>query len=149
MRSLAIAVLLAACTPPQARRAHRVGEVGTAVGLVGILGSVTGAALVPSQEDTLTTVGLAFVPVALVGALVYIGTDRFAGTDHHERHLTMRERQRATAWELTKQAKSAARSRDCTQVTAIDPRVHELDADFHDVVFMRDVAIKRCLRTGR
>jgi hypothetical protein len=59
---------------------------------------------------------------------------------------TQRERKRAAAWELTKQAGDAARADDCTQVQAIAPRVRELDADFYVSVFMRDVAITRCLR---
>jgi len=90
-------------------------------------------------------VGLGFVPVAVLGALVYISTDERANEDRGPT-LTRRERNRATAWELTKQAAGAAREQDCTQVQAIAPRVRELDFDFHTSVFMRDVAIQRCLR---
>jgi hypothetical protein len=135
-----------ACTTTQARRAHRAGELATGIGLVGILGSVSAAALVPAHEDTLTTVGIAFVPVAVLGALLYISTDRAATSHEHARPLTRRERRLGAAWDLTKRAATAARSQDCTQVQAIDPRVRDLDADFHATVFLRDVAIERCMR---
>jgi hypothetical protein len=149
MRSPAIALALtsalAGCTQVQARRAHRAGEVATAGGLVGILASATTASLVPAHEDTFTAVGIAFIPVAVIGALVFISTDGRVDEDHGPT-MTRRERQRAAAWELTKQAADAARGQDCTQVQAIAPRVRELDQDFHVSVFLRDVAIQRCLR---
>lgn len=92
------------------------------------------------------TVGLVFVPVSLIGALVYIATDHEAAEEHEPEAPTRRERNRAAAWELTQLAATAARDEDCTQVQAIAPRVRDLDTDFHLAVFMRDVAIQRCLR---
>jgi len=146
MRAVAVALLLVCgCTQTQARKAHRAAEIATAGGLVGVLACGVSAALVPAHEDTIMSVGLGFVPVSILGALVYISTDQRANEDHGPT-LTLHERNRAAAWELTKQAETAARSRDCTQVQAIDPRVRDLDADFHVSVFMRDVAIQRCLR---
>lgn len=143
---LAIApVLTSGCTVRQARVAHRAGEIGLAGGLVGILASGAAAVAIPSQEDLFTTAGIAFIPVAVVGALLYIATDSKAN-EPPARQLSRRERRQEAAWELTKQAASAAREWDCTQVQAIDPRVRDLDHDFHTVVFMRDVAIQRCLR---
>jgi hypothetical protein len=133
------------CTPRQIRIANRAGEVGTGVGLGGVLLTGTAAALIPSQEDVLTTAGIAFVPVAVLGALLYISTYSRANRESAPA-LTRRERHQLAAWELTKQAAVAARQRDCTQVQAIAPRVFDLDHDFHTVVFMRDVAIQRCLR---
>ncbi len=146
--SRAVAVLLAVacgCTQTQARKAHRAGEVATAAGLIGVLGAGVIASLYPAEDDTIMTVGLGFVPISLVGALVYIATDEKANEDHAPT-LTRRERNRAAAWDLTKQAADAAREQDCTQVQAIDPRVRDLDMDFHLSVFMRDVAIQSCLR---
>ncbi len=146
MRGLVLTLTLLGCTQTQARKAHRAGEVATAGGLIGVLVSVTTASLAPAYEDTLTTVGLVFVPVSLLGALVYIATDEESREVHHGPLVTRREHARETAWELTKQAKTAARAEDCTQVQAIDPRVRDLDHDFHNVVFLRDAAIQRCLR---
>lgn len=133
------------CTPRQIRIANRAGEVSTGVGLVGILATGTAAVVLPSQEDALTTAGIAFVPVAVLGALLYVSTASGASKETAPA-LTRKERHQLAAWELTKQAATAARQRDCTQVQAIAPRVFDLDHDFHMVVFMRDVAIQRCLR---
>jgi hypothetical protein len=52
---------------------------------------------------------------------------------------------RESAWSVTKRAAAAARAADCATVKAADARVRELDADFHATVFVRDVAIARCL----
>jgi hypothetical protein len=149
MRRLALLTALivssSGCTTPQARRAHRAGEVAAAGGLVGMLAAGVTASAIPAHDTEIMTVGLAFVPVSLIGALVFIATDDKAN-EQPAPFVTRRERRRAEAWELTKQAKEAARSADCTQVQAIDPRVKDLDFDFHGVVFMRDVAIQRCLR---
>lgn len=146
MRAFAVVLVLAGgCTQTQARKAHRAGEVATAGGLIGVLTAGVVASLDPAHEDTIMAVGLGFVPISVVGALVYVATDSKANEDPGPT-LTRRERNRATAWELTKQAADAARDRDCTQVQAIAPRVRELDLDFHVSVFMRDVAIQRCLR---
>ena len=145
MRALAVVLVLACgCTHGQLRTAHRTSEIATAGALVGILTCGTVAAFDQMHEDAILKVGLAFVPVAILGALVYVATYNEA---HHEvvPQPTRRERQRATAWELTKQAADAARSEDCTQVQAIAPRVRELDVEFYGTVFVRDVAIARCL----
>jgi hypothetical protein len=147
MRAVAVVLVLACgCTYAQARKAHRAGEIATAGGLVGVLAAGVTASLVPAHEDAIMTVGLAFVPISVIGALVYISTDSKVNGDSPGPSMTRRERNRATAWELTKQAADAARARDCTQVQAIAPRVRELDMEFHVSVFMRDVAIQRCLR---
>jgi hypothetical protein len=147
MRLVAVVFVLATgCSQTQARKAHRAGEVATAGGLIGVLTAGVVASLVPAHEDAIMTVGLGFVPISIVGALVYISTDSKVNGDHEGPTMTRRERNRATAWELTKQAEDAARDQDCTQVQAIAPRVRELDLDFHVSVFMRDVAIQRCLR---
>jgi hypothetical protein len=147
IRVVAVVLVLACgCTQTQARKAHRAGEVATAAGLIGVLVAGVVASLVPAHEDPIMTVGLTFVPISLVGALVYIATDSKVNREHSEPTLTRRERNRASAWELTKQAAGAARDKDCTQVQAIDPRVRNLDMEFHVSVFMRDAAIQRCLR---
>ena len=147
MRVVAVVlVLTGGCTQTQARKAHRAGEITTAGGLIGVLAAGVTASVVPAHEDEIMTVGLAFVPVSVVGALVYIATDSKVNGDSGGPTLTRRERNRATAWELTKQAAESARERDCTQVQAIAPRVRDLDMEFHVSVFMRDVAIQRCLR---
>lgn len=141
-----VALLATACTTPQARRAHRAGEIATAAGLVGMLVAGTTASIAHSHADAIMTAGLVFVPVAVLGAFVYIATDKQANEREHVPTMTRRERRRIEAWELTKQAEVAARDSDCSQVEAINPRVRDLDQDFHITVFMRDAAILRCLK---
>jgi hypothetical protein len=140
-----VLALTCGCTQTQARKAHRAGEIATAGGLVGILACGLTAAALPEHDNQILDVGLVFVPISVLGALVYISTDEKAMTESAPM-VTRRERNRAAAWDLTKQAEDAARREDCTEVQAIDPRVRDLDSDFHTSVFMRDVAIQRCLR---
>lgn len=52
---------------------------------------------------------------------------------------------RDRAWWLTKQAAAAARAGNCLQVGVFDREVRAADHDFHAMVFVRDVAIQRCL----
>ena len=59
----------------------------------------------------------------------------------HARAEAARER----AWGLTKEAAAAAHGGDCTKVVNVGSQVLALDAEFHATVFLRDVAIKRCL----
>jgi hypothetical protein len=141
-----VLALVCGCTQTQARKAHRAGEVATAGGLLGVLVAGVSAAVVSAHDDTIIAVGLLFVPVSVVGALVYIGTDDEVRGHAEVPTLTRRERNRAAAWELTKQAADAARTEDCTQVQALAPRVRDLDTELHLAVFMRDAAIQRCLR---
>ena len=108
---------------PQARKAHRAGEVTTAGGLIGMLAPDRRVAESPAHDDGDPDGGLAFVPISVLGALVYIATDSDARTRHRGADSERRERRRADAWELTKQAEHAARRGDCTQVQAIEPRV--------------------------
>jgi hypothetical protein len=60
---------------------------------------------------------------------------------------TLREnvRRREQAIALMARAADAARHDDCATVMQIEPQVRELAADLHDTVFVRDVAIVRCL----
>jgi ferritin-like protein len=76
---------------------------------------------------------------------VFIGTDDEVRGHEEVPPLTRRERNRAAAWELAKQAADAARSEDCTRVQALAPRIRDLDTELHLAVFMRDAAIQRCL----
>ena len=48
------------------------------------------------------------------------------------------------AWQMTKQAHTAAVAGDCASARALGEVVRGTDAEFHAVIFMRDAAIARC-----
>jgi hypothetical protein len=52
---------------------------------------------------------------------------------------------RAQAWQLTQQAAGLARDGDCVRTRELAAAVRTLDAEFHDAVLARDVAIAACL----
>ena len=63
-----------------------------------------------------------------------------------EQRRAAKDRRRHTwAWDLTKTAAQSARDGNCDQVRSLEGEVRTLDPDLHATVFMRDVAIKRCL----
>jgi hypothetical protein len=49
------------------------------------------------------------------------------------------------AWQLTKRGQHAARNGACDVVVELDPRVRALDEGMHQMAFLRDEAIRRCL----
>ena len=66
-----------------------------------------------------------------------------------EQAARARAASRDAAWQRTQQAASAARSGDCATAVAADGEVRALDGEFHTTVFVRDVAIARCLAASR
>lgn len=139
-----LAVLaLAACTAAQARSAHRAGEVAAAGGIIGLLGTVAVAEAVPGHDTTIMHVGLVFVPVTVLGALLYAATD---GTVNRSTPPDVTDdRGRDTALALAQQARHAARQGDCAEVLALEPRVRELDAAIYHR-FREDDVIRTCLQ---
>lgn len=143
VRFLLVVVLAWGCTSTQARRVQRVTEVTLAASLVGILACVATAYAVPAHDDIPLAVGLGLAPVAIGSALVYVAVDGMANNPE-DPPMTERDRERATAWDLARQAKRAARTGDCAQVQAIQPRVRELDQEIYGR-FLRDKVIGTCL----
>jgi len=135
-------VLCAACTASQAKTAHTTGEIAAAGGLVGIMGTVGVSYAFSDDQSTILHVGLAFVPVTVIGALLYIATDSMVG--QQAAPDVRADRTRDTAMDLAKQAKHAARRGDCAEVLAIEPRVRELDAGIYRR-FRHDDVIRTCL----
>jgi hypothetical protein len=59
--------------------------------------------------------------------------------------LATRRKHRERAWQVTKGAAESARAGDCAAVAQRQHEVRDLDLEFHDSVFVRDVAIHSCL----
>ena len=135
-------VLCAACTASQATQAHRAGEIAAAGGLIGIMADVGISYAFPDDQSTILKAGIGFVPVVVIGALVYIATDgivnKTAAPDVRE------DRTRDTAMDFAKEAKHAAERGDCAEVLAIGGRLRDLDAAIYRR-FRRDKDIRRCL----
>jgi hypothetical protein len=140
-----LAFVLGGCTLRQGIAAG-----GAAVGTTGVI--VLNSAYHDDQDDANVTPGATLLVAGLVTMFVA------AALEEHERTrpepiVVVREapkpsktvERRAAAGQLTKAAQAAARRDECDRVKVLDGQVHELDADLHAVVFMRDAAIQRCL----
>ena len=141
MRAL-IVVLACSCTSAQVRRAHAAGEVTAGGALVAMLAAVVLAEAVPSARSDLLDTGAVFVPISMLGALVYAATDE--GPAASERAAPRHPASWEAAMELAKQAKHAARRGDCAEVQSIEPRVRELDSEVYRR-FLHDDVIGACL----
>lgn len=127
------------------------------VAFAGAAASASGALLLQSFEgDDDVPVNLAIGSVLLLygggivaalwgGAAFAQYLDEEAPTRPPPAPGTVVREERAAAWALTKEAAAAARRDDCEAVRAAEVSVRDLDAEFHAVVFLRDVAIARCL----
>ena len=149
MRFLASAVVVAclatACGPKRAPETMRWSQRVLVGALVGVLATSIGAsAQVGVSKDVWLAADVTFGVIGLASVAVYLAAD---ASDVDEPSSAGQVKQNE-AWQLTKTAREAAAKNDCDRVRKIDPVVHSLDASFHEVVFLRDVGIKRCL-TGR
>jgi len=142
MRLALVLCLVAGCTARQARSAHRAGEVMTAGGLIGLLATVAVAEIDEDDHAAILHGGFTFVPIAIVGALMYAATD--SAVNRPEAPQVSADRSADTAMGLAKEAKHAARRGDCAEVLALEPRVRELDAGIYRR-FRHDEVIKVCL----
>jgi len=88
------------------------------------------------------------------GASAGVGFSRLGKCRRHNRELYEEavagqskpaSRSRHDAWELTQQAKAAARAGDCETVAALDEVTRTTDREFYDAVFVRDAAIIACM----
>lgn len=146
MRCLALILALAACGPQKSPKTMRYAEITIGASLVGVLATslATSAAAGTGAKETLIGVDIGFGVVA-VGALVtYLVADIY---DEEPPSQSAQSKADDAAWDLTKRAREAARTGDCARVKKIEPVVKAKDPSFHDVVFMRDAAILRCLQS--
>lgn len=142
MRSIALAVLFAiGCNYQQAPSTMKWSQRAIVVSLVGVLATSLGAAATTKgTKDAFVAADVTFGVAALASVGVYLVADL-----NDEKPMTEKEKRQDQAWQLTKHARDLARKGKCDSVAKIDPRVKQLDPDFYEVVFLRDVAVARCL----
>lgn len=139
-------------------------ETPAALSIAALVGIGALAYAMTDMEMVIDTGGVMWAPVlalsvaalghASVTGLDYASECRAAKQRGAEQAQTYRREQarasaRAEAGALWKRAAAAARADDCETVRSLDPQIKNLDLEFHAVVFSRDVAIARCLVSGR
>ncbi|HUJ62700.1 MAG TPA: hypothetical protein VLX92_29560 [Kofleriaceae bacterium] len=143
MRAIALVLVLVVaigCGPRNGPRTMHRAELTLAGALIGVLVTSAAMAALPDDKSTLIPIDVGFGVIALGSVGVYVVADVTSGPP-----MTKQQIDQDDAWQLTRRAQAAARTGDCATVHALEPRVIALDASFHDVVFARDVAIRRCL----
>lgn len=131
-----------------------------------VVAGVAGGAVALASTDMEWTIdhgGVAWMPVLgiLATSLLFSAGDvvvlaeqckdakrRGAAIRVIQRRREARANARLQAVELWKLAARDARSDQCDRVRERGARIRELDEEFYAVVYLRDVAIARCARTG-
>lgn len=135
-----LAVPLAGCTARQAPVARTVGKVLSVGGVLGLVGSALGARFTGHGQELL----IGFSVISGVGIGTYAAGD-LSQPDIVYKQETLPQRHHRWAKILTERAAGAARDGRCARVRRLEARVHRYDAAVHDVIFMRDPEILRCL----
>ena len=173
MRRLLVVVALSGCSfawhdahrhaPPTStsecpNRARAVADTVAAASVAALAGA---AYIHRNDEDSaaeIWVVPFTMIAVALASSAVYgfvePGRCERELVEEQRRELAVAEADRARAnlvrareqaWARTRAAAEAARRGECASVRAASDDVRSLDNDFHATVFVRDVAISRCL----
>jgi hypothetical protein len=163
MRRLTAAALLVAlfggcATYRGSRRAAIVGAVGTALSVVGTLYCLE--ACFDRRESSAPRFGAEHVVVLAgliaglsFGALMVYGLGdpepsppaKRPDELSREREAQLAAQRRERALDLIKSARAAAYAHDCAAVKRREIQVRDLAPDLHTTLFLREVAIRRCL----
>jgi hypothetical protein len=134
------AVVAAACTPAQAPAMRTSGKIMAIGGVAGIVGSALAMRATHNAADMLLGCEL----ISAIGVVTYAYAElTFPHVTH--RLETVSERNHRWAKILTERSSGAAREGRCDYVRRSERRVHKYDGELHDLVFMRDAEILRCL----
>ena len=133
-------LLVTSCTPKQAPLARSVGKVMSIGGVLGIIGSTLAGPYIDQGDDMLK----AFSIVSGLGLVTYAAAE-MSQPEVVWKKEPLPQRNHRWAKILTERAAGAARDGRCARVRRLEPRVHKYDAAVHDLVFMRDPEILRCL----
>ena len=141
---IVLALTASACGYQKSQRTMHYAEMTIVGSLVGVLASSIGVAATAGTgaKDVLVGVDVGCGVVATGALVTYLVADLY---DEDEPKGTAQQRADEEAWQMTKRAREAARKGDCDRVKKIEPALAAKDKSFHDVVFMRDVAIAKCL----
>jgi hypothetical protein len=100
------------------------------------------------RNDTDSAAGIFVMPLAGAAIAYAISADYgFVEAGRCDREVAEKQRihAREEAWSRMRGAAEAARRGDCASVRTASEDVRAIDSDFHATVFVRDVAIARCL----
>jgi hypothetical protein len=137
---LALALVSTGCTHAQAKAARTVGEVLAIGGVLGVLGAIVTARVTGLGTEPVT----AFSAVSGLGIITY-ATGELSDPVVAQAPETESHKLRRWAKILTERAAGAARDGRCPRVRRYEKRVQLYDPVIHDLVFMRDPEILRCL----
>jgi hypothetical protein len=134
---LALLSPLAACAPA---RSTAVGRTGMVMAIAGVATIIT-ATLVSDHDAELMVSGSALSAGGILLAAAHqMSTPEIVYVEEPEPRKLSR-----WARILTEHAAGAARTGNCAGVRKFEPRVRVYDLRYHDLVFMRDPEILRCL----
>jgi hypothetical protein len=138
--ALVLAWALAACTPAHAPAVRSSAKVMALGGVAGIVG----AALATSLTDKADELLIGFEVISAVGILSYAFAEI---TWPRVRYVEETPERRHHRWAkiLSERAAGAARDGRCARVRRLEVRVERYDRAIHDLVFMKDPEILKCL----
>lgn len=137
-RVIALVLVLGACTPAQAPIARTTGK-WMSLGGVGGLVTMAFAAPYVDQDPYLIS---AFSLISAIGIATFAAGDLAKPAAIEE---TTSERHTRWAKILTERAINYASEGNCARVRRVEPRVAAYDREVHDIVFMRDEGIQKCM----
>ena len=111
---------------------------------IGGVATIIAAAAVSPYTERAHDLMIAGSLISAAGILTYAAHDLSAPDVVYE-YETRAAKHARWARILTEHAAGAARNGNCARVRKFEPRVRVYDATYHDVVFMRDPEILRCL----
>ncbi|HWO21676.1 MAG TPA: hypothetical protein VNO30_23060 [Kofleriaceae bacterium] len=138
--ALAATVACASCTPAHAPPIRSAGKVMALGGVAGIVGSAFATNVTDSAHEMM----IGFEVISAVGILSYAYAEL---AWPRVRYIEETLEHKHTRWAkiLTERAAGAAREGRCARVRRLEVRVHQYDRVTHDLVFMKDPEILRCL----
>lgn len=143
VRGAFLVAVIAACVGCAPARSKVVGRTGMVLAISGVA-TIIASATVASNNDASDELMLGGSIASAAGIVLYAAHE-FSGPQivyKQENELV-----KLTRWAriLTEHSAAAARNGNCARVRKFEPRVRLYDVNYHDIVFMKDPEILRCL----